>query len=60
MNGRAFQRGGLIRWVMEKGRDPSFADPVDPASAALIVIDVQNDFLHPDGAFGKMGRDADW
>ncbi len=30
---------------------------VDPSSSTLIVIDVQNDFCHSDGAFGKMGTD---
>ena len=28
------------------------------ASYALVVIDVQNDFVHPDGASGKRGRDV--
>jgi ureidoacrylate peracid hydrolase len=30
-------------------------DLVDPAKAALIVVDVQNDFCHPDGVLGKAG-----
>lgn len=28
-----------------------------PAKTALIVVDVQNDFCHPEGAFGKRGVD---
>ena len=32
---------------------PPLADRVDPARTALLVIDMQNDFVHPDGANGK-------
>jgi ureidoacrylate peracid hydrolase len=28
---------------------------VDPAKTAVIVVDVQNDFCHPDGALGRNG-----
>jgi nicotinamidase-related amidase len=28
----------------------------DIAKSALIVVDMQNDFLHPDGAFGQMAK----
>jgi ureidoacrylate peracid hydrolase len=28
---------------------------VDPAKAAILVVDVQNDYCHPDGALGKAG-----
>jgi ureidoacrylate peracid hydrolase len=35
----------------------SLAEKVDPRQAALIVVDVQNDFCHPEGAAGKLGRD---
>ena len=37
--------------------DREFADLVDPAHTALIVIDVQNDACHPDGVFARLGRD---
>jgi ureidoacrylate peracid hydrolase len=37
--------------------DPSFVDLVDPTHTALLVIDIQNDGCHPDGVFGKLGRD---
>ena len=30
---------------------------VDPASAAVIVVDMQNDFGHPEGMFGRAGID---
>ncbi len=29
----------------------------DPTKAALLVVDVQNDFCHPEGAFGRAGKD---
>jgi ureidoacrylate peracid hydrolase len=29
----------------------------DPTKAALLVVDVQNDFCHSDGAFGRSGKD---
>ena len=29
-----------------------------PANEALIVIDLQNDFLHPEGAYGRAGQTA--
>ena len=38
-------------------RTPPVADRVDPARTALLVIDMQNDFVHPDGANGKWIRD---
>ncbi|MBI3092018.1 MAG: cysteine hydrolase [Candidatus Tectomicrobia bacterium] len=31
---------------------------VDPKQAALIVVDVQNDFVHPEGAIGKRALDT--
>ena len=30
---------------------------VDPSHGMLMVVDMQNDFCHPDGAAGKRGRD---
>lgn len=35
----------------------SLEEKVAPQHTALIVIDVQNDFFHPDGVFGQLGRD---
>ena len=39
------------------GEDPHLRDIVSPQWAALIVVDVQNDFCHEDGLFGKLGAD---
>lgn len=30
----------------------------DPARAGLLIVDLQNDFLHPDGAYGRSGTTA--
>ncbi|HEY0259891.1 MAG TPA: isochorismatase family cysteine hydrolase [Lacisediminihabitans sp.] len=30
----------------------------DPAHTALIIVDVQNDFCHPEGSLGKVGNDT--
>ncbi len=32
--------------------------PIDPKRTALLTIDLQNDFLHPDGAYGRAGQSA--
>lgn len=37
----------------------SLSELVDPAKAAVIVVDVQNDFCHPDGVIGKAGISTD-
>jgi ureidoacrylate peracid hydrolase len=42
---------------MGKGRQLTLPERVDPASTALIVIDVQNDFCHPDGYHARAGAD---
>jgi ureidoacrylate peracid hydrolase len=34
----------------------TLSEQVDPKMAALLVIDMQNDFCHPDGVSGKRGR----
>ncbi len=31
-------------------------DPLDPKRTALLTIDLQNDFLHPEGAYGRAGQ----
>lgn len=31
----------------------------DPSTTALILVDMQNDFLHPQGAYGRNGQSAD-
>jgi ureidoacrylate peracid hydrolase len=37
---------------------PSLAQVAAPATSALLVIDVQNDYVHPDGALSKAGLDT--
>ena len=36
------------------------SDPItwDPARTALLTIDLQNDFIHPEGAYGRAGQSA--
>ncbi|WP_372424318.1 cysteine hydrolase family protein [Salinarimonas chemoclinalis] len=34
-------------------------DAIDPRTTALLTIDLQNDFLHPDGAYGRAGQSAE-
>lgn len=34
-------------------------DDLDPARTALLTIDLQNDFLHPEGAYGRAGQTAE-
>jgi ureidoacrylate peracid hydrolase len=35
----------------------TLAELIDPAHTALLVIDAQNDFCHPDGHFARHGKD---
>ena len=28
---------------------------IDPARTGLLIVDLQNDFLHPDGAYARGG-----
>jgi len=37
--------------------NPEIKELVDPTHSALIVIDLQNDCCHPDGAYAKNGQD---
>jgi nicotinamidase-related amidase len=32
---------------------------IDPKRTALLTIDLQNDFLHPDGAYGRAGQSSE-
>jgi ureidoacrylate peracid hydrolase len=32
---------------------------IDPRKTAVLTIDLQNDFLHPEGAYGRAGQGAD-
>jgi nicotinamidase-related amidase len=42
----------------EKRRILNFNERVDPAATALVVIDVQNDFVSPQGVCGQVGDDV--
>ena len=44
-------------FIRHKCRILDFSERVDPRSTALVVVDIQNDFCHPDGVFGKLGHD---
>ncbi len=33
--------------------------PIDPATTALVLVDLQNDFLHPEGAYGRAGQTSE-
>lgn len=35
------------------------AHMIDPKRTALLTIDLQNDFLHPEGAYGRAGQTAE-
>ncbi|MBO9453012.1 cysteine hydrolase [Tropicibacter sp. R16_0] len=35
------------------------SDTIDPRKTALLTIDLQNDFLHPEGAYGRAGQGSD-
>lgn len=43
--------------VTEKGRLLSDEERLDPAHTALVLIDIQNDFCHPEGLFGRLDHD---
>src|ERR1700722_15995586 len=45
-------------FIPSKGRILPLSERVDPSSTALVVVDVQNDFCDPDGAFGRLGNDV--
>jgi nicotinamidase-related amidase len=33
--------------------------PIDPTATALVLVDLQNDFLHAEGAYGRAGQTAE-
>src|SRR3954468_3422184 len=47
----------MIGSRFEKNKVLTFEERVDPASTALVVIDVQNDFTLPQGVCGQVGDD---
>jgi ureidoacrylate peracid hydrolase len=38
---------------------PDIAPLIDPAKTAVLVVDVQNDYCHPQGALGRKGAPTD-
>ncbi|WP_349360902.1 cysteine hydrolase [Stappia sp.] len=34
------------------------AEPLDPTRTGLLIVDLQNDFLHPDGAYARGGQSS--
>jgi ureidoacrylate peracid hydrolase len=34
------------------------SEPIDISNTALLLLDLQNDFLHPEGAYGRAGQGA--
>jgi len=43
--------------AVAKAKQRPLAEKVDPRNTALVVIDMQNDFCHADGFYGKRGAD---
>jgi ureidoacrylate peracid hydrolase len=43
--------------MMPASVSSEFPEIIDPARTALIVVDVQNDYCHPDGSAGRRGGD---
>ncbi len=49
---------GQLSYVAEVGSiDPELGDLLEPARAALVLVDLQVDFCHPAGALGRLGAD---
>ena len=64
---RAVTVRGTARRLLRRGRpSPHATDParvrelLSPARCALLVVDVQNDFVHPSGRVGPGRADADY
>ena len=39
--------------------DKQVMEKIVPEKTALVIVDLQNDFLHPDGAYGRAGQKSD-
>ncbi len=44
--------------IEHQGHVLDMAERLDPRRTALLVVDVQNDFCHPEGVFGRGGHDV--
>ena len=51
----AREADAMIGSRYNKSKVLTFDERIDPASTALVVIDVQNDFALPQGVCGKVG-----
>ena len=47
-----------MSFIETKGRILESAERLDPSKTALLVVDVQNDFCHPSGVFGRIGHNT--
>ncbi|HVT30864.1 MAG TPA: isochorismatase family protein [Lacipirellulaceae bacterium] len=48
----------IAKAVEEKGRALPLSERLDPSTTALVLIDLQNEFCHADGAFARLGHDV--
>jgi ureidoacrylate peracid hydrolase len=55
---RADEKNTMSAIDPHKARQRTLAEKLDPACTALVVIDMQNDFCHPDGFYGRRGMDV--
>jgi ureidoacrylate peracid hydrolase len=46
-----------VQTIWEKPVFDSLTELVEPARTAMVVVDMQNDFCHPDGYYGRLGID---
>lgn len=47
----------MVERTLAQAFPKTLGEKVTPARTALLVVDVQNDFCHPDGVFGRSGND---
>lgn len=47
-----------MKWIDDRSYYDSLEEMVSPGRAALLIIDQQNDFTHPDGYYAKFGLDV--
>lgn len=47
-----------MKEIMGRQVRDTLEEILDPASTAILAIDIQNDFCHPDGHFARYGKDV--
>ena len=47
-----------MKWIDDRSYYDSLEEMVQPDHAALLIIDQQNDFTHPDGYYARFGLDV--